>query len=92
LVTASVNNYHKGLFGGLSDIQLTLNNESAYKLDEVIVEVKYLHNDLTLYKTESLNFLNIQPSSDKVMEAPKSSKGVKIEYRILSIKSTELGI
>ena len=92
LVTASLNNYHKGLFGSHSDIELTVYNRSAYKIDEVTVEIKYLRNDSTIYRTASLDFLNIPPASNQVLEAPKSPKGVKLEYRILAIKSGELGL
>jgi hypothetical protein len=92
LVTASVNDYHKGLFGGLSDIQVTVNNRSNYTIDEVTVEVQYLIAGSKLYKTETLHFQNIAPSSNLVLEAPKSSRGVKIEYKIISIKSKDIGL
>jgi DNA-binding NarL/FixJ family response regulator len=92
LVTAAVNDYHKGLFGGLSDIQLTVNNRSAYTIDEVSIEVKYLLSGSKLHKTETLHFQNISPTSTLTLEAPKSSRGVKIDYRILTVKSKELGL
>jgi len=92
MVTASVNDYHKGLFGGLSDIQVTVNNRSTYTMDEVTVDVQYLVAGAKLYKTETLHFQNIAPSSNLVIEAPKSSRGVKIEYKITSIKSKDIGL
>jgi len=90
LVTASVNDYHKGAFGGLSGIEFTVNNRSSYTIDEVTVEVQYLLQSAKVYKTETLNFQNIAPSSSGMLEAPKSSRGVKIEYKIVSIRSKEL--
>lgn len=92
LVTVSVNDYHKGLFGGLSDIQLKVNNRSAFTIDEVIVELQYMLAGSKLYKTENLNFQNIAPSSALILEAPKSTRGVKLEYRILSVRSKDLGL
>ncbi|HXB45883.1 MAG TPA: hypothetical protein VNV85_17570, partial [Puia sp.] len=92
LVTVSVNDYHKGLFGGLSDIQLKLSNRSTYSLDEVAVEVQYMLAASKLYKTETVNFQNIQPTSTLTLIAPKSARGVKIDFRILSVRSKELGL
>jgi DNA-binding NarL/FixJ family response regulator len=90
LVTASVNDYHKGAFGGLSEIEITVNNRSTYTIDEVTVEVQYILANSKLHKTETLNFQNIQPASSKMLQAPKSSRGAKIEYKVISIKSKEL--
>jgi hypothetical protein len=90
LVTASVNNYSKGAFGGLSEIQLTVNNRSSYTIDEITVEIQYILSNAKLYKTEILNFQNIAPASSLMLEAPTSSRGVKINYRIVSVKSKEL--
>ncbi len=92
LVTVSLNDYHKGLFGGLSDIQLTVNNRSAYTIDDVAIEVQYLLAGSKLYKTETLHFQNISASSSLVLEAPKSSRGVKIDYHISSVRSKEIGL
>jgi DNA-binding NarL/FixJ family response regulator len=90
LVTASVNDYHKGTFGGLSEIELTVSNKSAYTINEATVEVQYLLSNAKLYKTETLNFQDIASGSSLVLQAPKSSRGAKILYRILSIKCKEL--
>jgi DNA-binding NarL/FixJ family response regulator len=92
LVTVSVNDYHKGLFGGLSDIQLKVSNRSTYTLDEVTVEVQYMLAASKLYKTETINFQNIQPTSTLMLIAPKSTRGVKIDFRILSVRAKELGL
>ncbi len=92
LVTVTVNDYHKGLFGGLSDIQLKVSNHSTYPLDEVTVEVQYMLAASKLYKTETINFQNIQPTSTLMLIAPKSARGVKIDFRILSVRAKELGL
>jgi len=89
-VTASVNNYLAGAAEGLSNIELTVNNRTIYTLDKVTIEVRYMLADSSLYKTETVNFQDISPRSSQILNAPKSSKGVRIEYRILSITSKEL--
>jgi len=90
LVTTSVNDYHKGAFGGLSEIEITVNNRSGYTIDEAIVEVQYYLSNSKLYKTETISFHNISPSSSQMQQAPKSSRGTTIEYKIVSIRSKEL--
>ncbi|MBS1947225.1 MAG: response regulator transcription factor [Bacteroidetes bacterium] len=92
LLTASSNDYHKGFFGGVSDIEITVNNRSNFTIDEAVVEVQYLLSNSKLYKTETLTFQNIQPSSSKTLEAPKSSRGSAIDYKIVSVKSKDLDL
>lgn len=92
LVTASVNNYHVGAFGGLSGVEITINNRSAFSLDEVNVEVQYFLSNSKLYKTDTLLFQNIGAASSAGLKVPKSSRGATVEYKIVSIKSKELDL
>ncbi|MFM7838540.1 MAG: hypothetical protein ACKO6K_03150, partial [Chitinophagaceae bacterium] len=88
----SSNDYSKGALGGLSNILITLSNSSGYKLDEVLVEVEYLLPNERVFKTESLSFRNLSSNGSQTLDAPKSSRGIKIRYRVRSIQSTELGL
>jgi hypothetical protein len=90
LVTGLLNNFQLSPDGGLSNIKLTIYNQTIYKIDKVTVEVKYLLPDQTLYKTELLNYYVIGPLSSKSLNAPDSPKGMKVEYQIISIKSSDL--
>lgn len=90
LVTSSVNAYKKGTLGGLSDIQITVSNRSNYTMDRVVVEVNYLLPNDKVFKTEMLEFGGIGPTSTQTKEAPKSPRGVKLQYRIQTISSREL--
>jgi hypothetical protein len=91
-LSLSNNKYYVGTFGGISDVQITVNNRSLYPLDLVVVEVRYIQTNKKLFKTENVYFKNIDPGSFLVQEAPKSSRGIKIEYRITLINSKELGL
>jgi DNA-binding NarL/FixJ family response regulator len=91
-VAASVNDYHKGAFGGLSDIEITVNNHSGHPLDEVVVELKYILSNSKIYKTETLHFQNLSAGSTSVQPAPKSSRGTQLQYHIISIRSKDLGL
>jgi hypothetical protein len=91
LIQASVNDYKVGALGGLFDIQVSVKNNSPYKVDEVVVQVDYYLSSEKVFKTELLTFTQIAPESTLTKEAPKSSRGVRIEYKIRSIQSKEYG-
>jgi hypothetical protein len=91
-VALSGNNYSVGTFGGISDLQLTVSNKSIYPLDLVVVEVQYIQSNKKIFKTENLYFRNIGAGSALMEEAPKSSRGVKVQYKITIINSKELGL
>ncbi|HVU96192.1 MAG TPA: hypothetical protein VHE34_13270 [Puia sp.] len=84
-VSVGANGYNVGTFGGISDLQLTVTNRSIYPLDLVVVEVQYIQANKKVYKTENLYFRNIGAGSALMQEAPKSSRGIKVQYKITTI-------
>jgi hypothetical protein len=91
-VSVGSNNYTVGTFGGINDLQVTVTNRSTYPLDLVVVEVQYIQANKKVYKTENLYFRGIAAGSALMLEAPKSSRGIKIQTRIINISSKELGL
>ncbi|MFI5156549.1 MAG: hypothetical protein ACHQEM_10200 [Chitinophagales bacterium] len=91
-VSLTGNNYSVGTFGGISDLQLTISNRSTYPLDLVVVEVQYIQSNKKIFKTENIYFRNINAGAALMEEAPKSSRGVKVQYKITLINSKELGL
>jgi len=91
-VFLSSNKYYVGTFGGISDLQITVSNRSLYPIDLVAAEVQYIQANNKVFKTENLYFRNIGPGSSVLQEAPKSSRGVKVQYKITVINSMELGL
>lgn len=91
-VSASANGYSVGTFGGISGLQVTVSNRSAYPLDVVVVEVQYIQSNKKIYKTENLYFRGIGAGSALMQEAPKSSRGIRVQYKITMISSKELGL
>ena len=81
-----------GTFGGINDLQLTVTNRSIYPLDVVVVEVQYIQANKKVYRTENLYFRNIGAGSALMQEAPKSSRGIKVQYKIITISSKDLGL
>lgn len=91
-VSVGANKYQVGTFGGIRNLQVTVTNRSAYSLDLVVVAVSYIQANKKTYKTENLYFRSIAPGSALMLEAPKSSRGIHVEYKITTINSKELGL
>jgi hypothetical protein len=91
-VLLSSNKYYVGTFGGISDLEITVSNRSLYPMDLVVAELQYIQANKKIFKTENVFFRNIGPGSSLTQEAPKSSRGVKLQYRITVINSKELGL
>jgi len=91
-VSLNSNKYNVGTFGGISDLQLTVSNRSLYPLDLVVVQVQYIQANKKVYKTENMYFRGVGAGSALMLEAPRSPRGVKVEYRISLINSKELGL
>jgi hypothetical protein len=91
-VSVGANGYTVGTFGGINDLQLTVTNRSVYPLDLVVVEVQYIQANKKVYKKENLYFHSIGAGSALMQEAPKSSRGIKVQYKIITISSKELGL
>jgi hypothetical protein len=91
-VSVGSNGYTVGTFGGINDLQVTVTNRSVYPLDLVVVEVQYIQANKKIYKTENLYYRGIGAGSALMQEAPKSSRGIKVSYKITMINSKDLGL
>jgi hypothetical protein len=92
LVSIGASGFTVGTFGGISGLQLTVSNRSVYALDLVVVEVQYIQANKKVFKTENLYFRGIAPGSALMQEAPKSARGIKVQYKITLVNSKELGL
>ncbi len=86
------NKYSKSAFGGVSGIELTLKNNSSYKLDVVEVEVDYMRGNDKILRTEKLFFRDIAPGAAIQQQAPDNSRGVRIKHKIVSVRSNIPGV
>ncbi|MDP4216124.1 MAG: hypothetical protein Q8927_07970 [Bacteroidota bacterium] len=92
LVSVSNNTYNVGTFGGISDLQVTVSNRSIYPLDLVVVEVDYVQANKKIFKTEDMYFRGIGPGAALMQTAPKSPRGIKVQYKITLINSKDLNL
>lgn len=92
LVHAEASEYKVGLLGGISDLDITVTNNSLYALDQVAVEIKYFGPEKKLVKSQTLVFSNVPSGKRRTLEAPRTNRGIKIDYSIISINSKALGL
>ncbi|MCC7399926.1 MAG: hypothetical protein IT214_00415 [Chitinophagaceae bacterium] len=90
LVSVKSNDYKRGVFGGIHDLQLTVSNNSNYVLDNVIVALQYLKPSEQPLKTENISFRSIAPKGSLTIAIPSSKRGIKISYQIVKIETGEL--
>lgn len=89
-ITAS--NYKRATFGGISDLEFTVTNNSGYLIDMVAAEVEYYTANNRLYKKETIYFNNVAPNGSQVQKAPDSNRGYTVKYHISLISSKQLGL
>lgn len=89
LVNVRANNYKQRAFGGIMNLELTVNNDSKFELDKVIVELEYLKPSEQPIKTEKIVFSSIEPNGSKTLKIPDYLRGVKVTYRVMEIESSQ---
>ena len=80
----SVNDYKVGMFGGVSDLELTVNNPSNQKINSAVIEVEFLKPNGSTVKSQTVTAENILPNGSKTIAVPSSNRGVKVRYRVVS--------
>ncbi len=89
LVNVKANNYKQRAFGGVMNLELTVNNDSKFELDKVIVELVYLKPSEQPIKTETIVFSSIEANGSKTLKIPDYLRGVKVSYRVMEIESSQ---
>ena len=89
LVNVKANNYKQRAFGGVMNLELTVNNDSKFELDKVIVELQYLKPSEQPIKTETVVFSSIEANGSKTLKIPDYLRGIKVAYRVLEIESSQ---
>jgi hypothetical protein len=89
-VSVKNNQYSVGSFGGIKNLELTVNNKSRFALDEVEVQVQYFKPGNELINTETVKIHDIGAGGSKTIAVPKSKRGVKVGLKLSGIKSSDL--
>jgi len=82
----SANDYKVGLFGGISDLEISVANPSAQKIARAVIEVEYLKPNGSAVKSQTVTAENISSNGSKTVVVPPSSRGVKVRYHVVSVE------
>jgi hypothetical protein len=88
-VKLSANAYKVGLFGGISDLKLTMYNGSPHFVEKIVVALDYLKQNGEVIETREQVFSSMKPYGTKTISIPQNNRGKKVRYRVLSIYSQE---
>jgi hypothetical protein len=86
-IAVTAGDYRTGLLGGIKDLNITVNNQTEYALDNVVVKVEYMRNNNEIFKTEQYTISNIPEKGTRSIAASNSRKGSKVNVKLLSITS-----
>ena len=89
-IRVSTNQYSYNEFGGISNLDVIVFNDTEYTLNEVIVNVDYIKDSGDIYKNESVILNNIPPYQNKSASAPESSRGTSVAVRMDGIRSKKM--
>ncbi|QNF34720.1 IPT/TIG domain-containing protein [Adhaeribacter swui] len=70
---------------GTKNLQITVQNSSAYNLDNVRVEIEYLRRNDKFLKKEILTFVRVRAHSSQTLAAPDNEKAKKANFKIVAI-------
>lgn len=86
----SYNKFSYYEIGGIENLQISFTNDSDYVVDNAYVDVCYVIDNGSCYKTESLLFKHVAPHSIVTQDAPNSSRGTSIRLEFSQIYSDKL--
>jgi len=81
----SANDYKVGIFGGISDLALTVYNPSSVTAEKATIEVEFLKPNGSVVKSQTLTVENIPAGGSKTLQVPSSNRGVKVRYHLAGI-------
>ena len=81
----TANEYSVGIFGGVSNLALTINNTSPKNIDKAIVEVNYLKPNGKVVQTQTVEVSGLGAGASRTVAVPNSSRGVKIRYHVVNL-------
>jgi hypothetical protein len=91
-VKAESNDYDQKTLGGISNLEITVNNPTDYALDKVRVKIMYIKANGNIYETKYEDFSFIRPNTKATHKIPDTKRGTSVQYEIATIKSKALGL
>lgn len=92
LVSVESSSYKTGILGGISNLELTISNNSLYPVDQVEVLINYHNIEKRIVKKQTVVISDVAAGEQKTIPVPKSNRGVSISYSIIKINSRAIGV
>lgn len=92
LVKAESNDYDTRGLGGISNLEITVNNPTDYTLDKVRVKIMYIKANGNIHETKFEDFYFIRPNTTATHRIADTKRGTSVKYEIAAIKSKALGL
>jgi len=92
LVQVTTNQYSVSTFGGISNLDIIVTNNTDYTLDQITVAIDYIKKNDGIYTTEYLTFNNIPANQNKSLSAPDSNRGLSVNLTKQIIAASELNL
>lgn len=89
-IRVTTNEYSYNEFGGISNLDIIVTNDTDYMLNEVNVNVDYIKDGGGIFKSEIVTLNNIPAHQNKSVSAPESNRGTSIEVRMDGITSKKM--
>lgn len=85
-VHLTTNTDKEGVFEGISDLQIRIENKSEYSLGQVNVEVSYKMPGSAQWHKDSYSVNGVQPKQEKILVVPPVKRGAHVKYRLLGVE------
>jgi len=92
LIQVTTNEYSVNTFGGISNLDIIVTNNTNYTIDQITVAIAYIKENGGIYTTEYLTFNNIPAHQNKSLSAPNSNRGLSVNLTKQTITASELNL
>lgn len=84
-ISVSTDHYDAGFFGGISNLRLTVKNNSSRPVQKLVIAIDYLNSDKSLHHTENIVINQLAPNGKTAVDVPDSRNGVAFQTRVIGI-------
>jgi len=92
LVQVTTNQYSVSTFGGISNLEVIVTNNTNNTIDQITVAIDYIKENGDIYTTEYLTFNNIPANQNKSLSAPDCNRGLSVNLTKQTITASELNL
>ena len=92
LIQVTTNQFSVDAFGGISNLDVIVANNTGYTIDQIIVAIDYIKENGGIYTTKYLTFNNVPAYQNKSLSAPESNRGLSVNLTKQTITASELNL